>query len=158
MQTITINQQVKLSDGEVRQLRNLWNNEYPLSLNYLRVEDFVLYLTRLENARHYFIKNEEESIVAWAFDFKRDTDQWFGIIVDSSMQGKGFGTLLLNKLKENNTTLNGWMIDRDTDIKSNGQYYKSPAEFYKKNAFKLNPLERMGFDKISAIKITWKQN
>ncbi len=158
MQAITISQQVKLVESEVRQLRNLWNTEYPLALNYPRLEDFVLYLTRLENARHYFIKNEDDTIAAWAFDFKRDAEQWFGIIVDGGMQRKGLGTMLLNTLKENNSALNGWMIDRDTDIKSNGLTYKSPSAFYKKNGFKLNPLEHMGFDKISAIKISWRSN
>lgn len=147
-----------LSEAHKHTLRNLWNREYPLVLTYDRPEDFALYLRRLENARHYLLISENGIVYGWAFDFDREQEKWFGIIVASEMQGKGFGSQLLQKIKENNSVLNGWMIDRDSDLKSNGETYKSPAKFYRKHNFTLLAHERMGFDKISAIKINWRQS
>ena len=155
--SLSIVEENKLSEAHMHTLRSLWNREYPLVLTYERPEDFVLYVRRLENARHYLLKNESGIVYGWAFDFDREQEKWFGIIIDSEMQGKGFGSMLLQKLKENNQTLNGWMIDRDSDLKSNGETYKSPGKFYRKHNFTLLAHERMGFDKISAIKISWQQ-
>lgn len=153
--SLSIVEEKKLSDTQLQTLRNLWNREYPAALVYKRPEDFVLYVRRLENVRHYLLKDESSIIYGWAFDFDREQEKWFGILVDGEMQGKGYGSLLMQKLKENNVSLNGWMIDRETDVKSNGENYKSPAKFYRAQQFALLPHERMGFDKISAIKITW---
>jgi GNAT superfamily N-acetyltransferase len=153
--SLSIVEENKLTEAQVHALRNLWNREYPIVLTYERPEDFVLYLRRLENVRHHLLQNENGIVYGWAFDYDREQEKWFGTIVDSQIQGKGFGSLLLQKLKEKNSALNGWMIDRDSDLKSNGETYKSPAKFYRKHQFILFPHERLGFDKISAIKIKW---
>lgn len=153
--SLSIVEENTLSEAHMHTLRSLWNQEYPIALSYERSEDFALYLRRLENVRHYLLKNENGIVYGWAFDFDREQEKWFGIIVDSEMHGKGFGSLLLQKLKDKNTALSGWMIDRDSDLKSNGETYKSPSKFYRKHQFTLLPHERMGFDKISAIKIKW---
>ena len=73
------------------------------------------------------------------------------------MHHKGFGTLLLNELKKNNTVLNGWVTDHQNDVKQNKESYLSPIEFYSKNGFSVSKNIRIENDKISAVKITWER-
>jgi len=40
-----------------------------------------------------------KQLQSWAFSFLREDDDWFGIIIDAKIQGKGFGMLLLDELK-----------------------------------------------------------
>jgi len=54
--------------------------------------------------------------------------------------------------------LNGWVVDGERYIKSNGEKYLSPLEFYKKNDFEILVGERLETEKISAVKIKWKKN
>lgn len=100
---------------------------------------------------------ENNSIGGWYFDFVREQEKWFAIILDSSLQGKGFGTKLLNMAKEKEPELNGWVIDRDTDRKRNGDLYRSPLPFYLKNGFEKISDTRLELEKISAVKITWRK-
>lgn len=62
---------------------------------------------------------------------------------------------MLNKLKEDEAVLNGWVIDHDSDKKLNGNYYKSPIEFYQKNGFEIIAETRLELDIMSAVKIKW---
>ena len=62
---------------------------------------------------------------------------------------------MLNKLKFDEATLNGWVIDHPHDKKRNGKRYKSPLEFYLKNGFILIPETRLQLETISAVKINW---
>lgn len=62
---------------------------------------------------------------------------------------------MLNKLKDDEDTLNGWVIDHDLDKKSNGYYYKSPIGFYQKNGFKVISETRLELEIMSAVKIIW---
>ena len=77
---------------------------------------------------------QEEKIKGWYFDFNRDSEKWFAMILDASIQGQGFGRQILNQAKEKESELNGWVIDHNNDLKANGEYYKSPIGFYLKNA------------------------
>jgi len=90
--------------------------------------------------------------------FNRDNLILFAIIVDSKNQGKGFGSLFLNKLKDLQNELNGWVIDHDNDSKLNGSQYKSPLAFYIKNNFEVLNNFRIDNEKISAVRIQWKKN
>ncbi|MDQ1089121.1 hypothetical protein [Siphonobacter sp. SORGH_AS_1065] len=63
---------------------------------------------------------------------------------------------MLNKLKENEDALNGWVIDQNSDRKLNGSLYQSPLELYQKNNFQVIPEIRL--ETISAVKIRWKKS
>ncbi len=146
--TLTIEQKVNICQ--------LWNNEYPKKLSYEKVSDFENYLGNLTETKHYLLVDKNKNINGWAFTFLRENQIWFAIIIKSEVHGKGFGTLLLNELKNVEKELNGWVIDHENDFKLNGERYKSPIEFYKKNGFKILSENRIENEKISATKIKWK--
>ncbi|MFC6247968.1 hypothetical protein [Flavobacterium psychroterrae] len=118
-----------LSEEEKEVLRELWNNEYPARLICKTAEDFDLYLNGLSNTKHYLLLDDSNKINGWAFTFLRDGEDWFAIILDNQIQGRGNGTLLINEIKKNNTILNGWVIDHENDVKQNNEFYKSPMAF-----------------------------
>ena len=62
---------------------------------------------------------------------------------------------MLDKLKENENTLNGWVIDHNSDKKLNGNFYQSPLEFYIKNGFETLSETRLELEIMSAVKIKW---
>jgi len=152
-----INSQKTLNDSEKARIIELWNNEYPKKLTYSKLEDFDSYLSTLSNVEHYLLINQN-AISGWGITFNRDNLIWFAIIVDSKNQGKGFGSLFLNKLKDLQNELNGWVIDHDNDSKLNGSQYKSPLAFYIKNNFEVLNNFRIDNEKISAVRIQWKKN
>lgn len=136
----------------------LWNNEYPKKLSYENVSGFENYLNCLTETKHYLLVDENKNINGWGFTFLRENEIWFAVIIKSEVKGKGFGTLLLNELKNVEKELNGWVIDHENDIKLNGENYKSPIEFYKKNGFEILSENRIENEKISATKIKWTNN
>lgn len=87
---------ITLSKTDKKEILNLWNSEYPEELNYRTVSEFEKYLENLTEQFHNIIKNENQSIKGWYFDFVRENEKWFVIILDSKFHGKGFGTKLLN--------------------------------------------------------------
>jgi hypothetical protein len=109
----------------------------------------------LSESIHYVLKNDQNEIQAWACKFVRDSEKWFAIIIDEKLHGIGKGTEMLNLIKANETTLNAWVVDRETFTKQNGELYKSPLEFYLKKSFKICQNVRLDNEKISAVKITW---
>lgn len=138
-------------------LTQLWNNEYPVKLNLKTIEDFELYLSGLSAIKHYLLFDKSDKINGWAFTFLRDSEEWFAVILYSQIQGKGNGTLLMNEIKMNNDSLNGWVIDHDNDLKQNATLYKSPLLFYIKNGFKICKEIRIENEKMSGVKINWKR-
>ena len=149
--------QIELSKKEKEEILNLWNDEYPEKLNYQTLSEFENYLENLTEQSHILMKNENQSIKGWYFDFIRENEKWFAIILDSKFHGKGLGTKILNLAKENESELNGWVIDNHNDRKKNGELYKSPLSFYLKNGFEKLDKERLELEKISAVKIKWKK-
>lgn len=79
----------------------------------------------------------------------------FLAILDSAIQGKKYGTQLLDMAKEANKEVNRWVIKSDSYIKVNGNTYKSPIEFYRKNGFKILDNTQLKNNQISAIKVQW---
>ena len=138
-------------------LFELWNAEYPERIGYKDLSEFRDYLNGLLSLRHYLLVDDLNIIFGWAFTFFREDEDWFGIIIDSKIQGKRFGTLLLDELKSNTSVLNGWATDHQNDVKRNKEPYLSPLEFYTKNGFIVNQNIRMENDKISAVKIRWER-
>jgi hypothetical protein len=145
-----------LSLDEKKILNKLWNNEYPEKIGYRELSEFEGYLDGLSNTVHYLVVNDQNQILGWAFTFLREAEDWFGIIINSEIQAKGFGILLLDELKKSKLVLNGWVIDHQNDLKQNKEPYLSPLGFYTKNGFLVHENCRIENDKISAVKIRWK--
>ena len=150
IQTVVLNFEQKHS------LFELWNAEYPERICYKELFEFENYLKELSEVKHFLLVNDLNQIFGWAFVFLREEEDWFGIIIDTKMQGKRFGTVLLEELKRNSSVLNGWAIDHQNDIKRNKKPYLSPLSFYTKNGFIINQNTRMENDIISAAKIRWE--
>lgn len=145
---------LSLQDKET--VLRIWNNEYPEKLNYQTVDDFDSYLNALAEKNHYLLIDDEGRIKGWAFTFLREEEDWFAIILDNDFQGAGNGSFLINELKKNKSSLNGWVIDHETDVKKNKEQYKSPMSFYIKNGFEVIKEKRFESEKMSAVKINWK--
>ena len=149
-----------LDDRQKEAVRQLWNENYPASLALKSPEDLDKYLDGLSGLQHWIIKDAVTvaEVPMWAFTFGRDNATWFAIIIDTEMQGVRIGTSMLDVLKRHNEELNGWVIDHDTELKLNGEPYRSPLAFYLKNNFEVLASERLETPAISAVKIRWKKN
>jgi hypothetical protein len=134
----------------------LWNNEYSEKLN-KDAEGFENYLQDLGDQRHFLLVGENDEIAGWAFVFTRHSERWFAIVLDTKAQRKGYGRMLLDKLKETEPTLNGWVADHNCDIKADGSTYLSPLDFYLKSNFTILPECRLETDILSAVKIVWRK-
>lgn len=141
-----------------QKLFELWNSEYPKKIGYKELFEFENYIGGLSDVKHFLLVNDYNEILGWAFTFFREQDDWFGIIINSKIHGKGFGTILLEELKKYKLVLNGWVIDHQNDSKNNGKLYLSPLEFYTKSEFTVNQNVRIENDKISAVKISWSRD
>lgn len=147
----------ELSKSDKIQILELWNNEYPEKLAYSTLNSFEDYLENLLEQSHILMIDESQNIRGWCFDFIRENEKWFVIVVDSKLHGIGLGTKLLNAAKEKEVELNGWVVDHNRDRKKNGDFYRSPLDFYLKNGFEKLSESRLVLDKISAVKIKWKK-
>jgi GNAT superfamily N-acetyltransferase len=134
----------------------LWNCEYPSAIIYHSVGQLDDYLDKLSDTHHYFLI-QDEYLTGWAITFTRDDEKWFAIIVDKSVQGKGAGSFILNRLKKDHTRLNGWVINEDGYFKQDGTAYKAPLHFYLKNGFTLVEKERLDIQQMKAVKIYWQE-
>jgi GNAT superfamily N-acetyltransferase len=150
-------QSKELSPDEKLIIMGIWNKEYPVNLNHESLSEFESYLLNLKGRNHRILLDSEDKVKGWCFDFRRDNERWFAMILDSGIQGKGHGTDLLNELKKQNEVLNGWVIDHNNDLKANGDSYLSPLEFYLKNGFEVISNTRLELDEISAVKIKWER-
>lgn len=144
-----------LSLEEKIQLHQLWNTEYPEQLKHESLDELDLYLKSLSSVKHYLL-TDETIIKAWAFSFIRDNAIWFAIIVSHEIQRMNQGLFLLNQLKKENNSLNGWVVDHNNYKKENGQVYISPILFYKKMDFTIGTETRLENEKLSAVKIRWE--
>lgn len=145
-----------LTDLQKESVYKLWNDEYPQKLQYNHISEFEKYLNCLNDLRHYLLFDNKENIIAWAATFIRKDEKHFALIVNSIMHGYGYGTVILNQIKKDEHYLTGWMIDHNRDLKSNGEPYCSPLGFYLKNDFRVLKSTRLKNEKISAVKIVWK--
>lgn len=135
----------------------LWNKEYPVSIQLPSNQAFLEYLFPLEDKRHYLaIENEE--IVGWLMDFIRDEQRFFAMIVLGKQQGKGIGSTLLNTAKANNNRLTGWVIEgNQTLLKQNGEVYKPPISFYERHQFQLLRDVQLKIPQFLMFQIYWKK-
>lgn len=149
--------QTELNEKQKEQLLDLWNSEYPEKLAYQAIEDLEKYLENLIEKTQYLLINEEGILKGWAITFTRENEKWFAIIISENLQGKGIGTKIINQLKEDEEGLNGWVIDHNLDKKINGNSYRSPIGFYRKNNFTIIPETRLELEIMNAVKIKWKK-
>ncbi|RMA58652.1 GNAT family N-acetyltransferase [Ulvibacter antarcticus] len=148
----------KLSEVQKTELFQLWNKEYPQNLSLHDIASLEKYLDSLSDPFYTLLINKEGQIQAWFADFNRDDARWFAMIIDSQLQGKGNGTMLIEDAKKRQSALNGWVIDDENYKKSDNTFYRSPLGFYKKNGFKVTRDTRLELEKFSAVKIVWKSN
>ncbi len=144
-----------LSVEQKQTVYNIWNEVYPLRLKYSELKEFDTYLDKLSDQHHYLLVNDLGQVAGWAFRFQREDETWFAILLDEAVQGKGYGSLLLGEFKKDVSKLCGWVADRSTDLKQNGDIYRSPMAFYLKNGFNVIEDQRLENEKISAVKIEW---
>jgi GNAT superfamily N-acetyltransferase len=154
---MNIVQTEELSQEQKLVLFELWNSEYPEKVCYKVLSEFEKYLEGLLDQKHYLLLDSNFQIQGWGFTFLRDRESWFGIIIKSDFQGLGFGSTLLDELKNDACELNGWVTDRESDFKLNIEPYVSPLPFYIKNGFFVKKNSRIENEKISAVKITWRR-
>jgi GNAT superfamily N-acetyltransferase len=138
-----------LSASQFEQIDQLWNDEYPINLK----DRFRILLDGVENYNHYLIQDEGNKILAWAVDFEKENETRFSIIVKDKQQGKGFGKLLIERLKNDIGEFYGFVIDHNNDKKATGEIYKSPIDFYLKHGFEILQDQRIATDIIKAVKI-----
>lgn len=155
IESLKIVQTTELNEQAKKQVFDLWNNEYPEKFSYNNLTDFDDYLQNLSNLTHFLLTSDESLILGWALTFDRENEKWFAIILSEKIKGKGLGRKMLEKLKQVEHVLNGWVIDHDNDKKTNGQLYASPLKFYEKCGFEILKEVRFELDKISAVKIKW---
>lgn len=144
----------ELDKNEKVAIMSLWNEEYPVALAHSSLSDFECYLKSLGQPQH-FLARQNEQIVGWATKFDRDEKRWFVIILSSHLHKKGIGSNLLDRLKYEETELNGWVIDHHREKKINNHPYNSPLDFYSKNGFAPEASQRIETSSLSAVKITW---
>ena len=137
----------------MQSLLGLWNTEYPTATKHY-LNTLADYLNKLKDLKHTFVLDDVGNLVGWYYDFQRNRERQFAIIISSSVKGQGHGTSLLNKAKQKHDSLFGWIVDSDDNLKLNGERYQSPLNFYLKNGFKTEPI-RWDSEKIKTVKISW---
>ncbi|MES2780779.1 MAG: hypothetical protein V4651_12875 [Bacteroidota bacterium] len=140
-----------LSAHQASAIDKMWNEEYPLKLK----DRFPMLLEGVVNYNHYLVEDEAHNLLAWAVDFEKDGEIRFSIVVKAAQKGKGFGALLVNRLKVENNEFYGWVIDHNDDVKSNGERYETPMPFYLKHGFEILQDVRIDTEMIRAVKIKW---
>ncbi|MFD2942257.1 hypothetical protein [Flavobacterium notoginsengisoli] len=150
--------QNSFSENEKETLWQLRNNEYPIQFGHETFQEFDAYINSISEMDNYLLIDSKNEIQGWAYTFFRDSEIWFAIMLNYQIQGKGYGKILLEEIKKINQNLNGWVIDHEKDIKRNNEKYKSPLEFYLLNGFAVLNDIRLENEKISAVKINWKNN
>ena len=98
----------KLDAQQKNQIRNLWNQEYPKKISLSNLAAFEEYLQNLDDKHHILLCDEHESIKGWLIYFVRDKERCFAMIVDPSVQGKGWGSNFLDEAKKINADTSAW--------------------------------------------------
>lgn len=141
-----------LSDEQKEEILLLWNKEYPVQLGYKDMAAFDSYLDGLTEKKHYLVISAIGTVVGWAMTFTRDGERWFAMILDRSQHRKGLGTQMLNKLKEAEPVLHGWVTYHHHYVRQDGTPYPTPLGFYLRNGF-FDMGERLNTEQLSAVKI-----
>ena len=147
----------QLSSEQKQEIFDLWNEEYPVNLRYNDISELDEYLDKFEDQNHMLLIDENGRIKGWYADFLRDDERWFLAILHGEIQGRGLGTQLIDMAKRANEELNGWVVKEEIYLKRNGEMYRSPIEFYRKNGFEIFDQTQLKTEKINAIKVRWSK-
>ena len=142
-----IHRSATLSAKHDAEINALWNTEYPQKLT----DRFALLLVDTKLVIHFYVLNQQDEIIAWSVLFEKENDLRFSIIVSSNYKQKGLGSALLTEMKKEGLAFSGWVIDHNTDLKSDGTCYLSPVNFYLKNGFSLDESCRLNNEMIKAV-------
>lgn len=135
----------------------IWNTEYPVKLHMPAMADFDAFLDQMIDPKYYLVMDDDQ-IAGWAATFTAGPVRSFFIMFNSVYHGKGYGTILLNKLKKEGPRLFAWAIDHNDDVKPDGRPYPSPINFYLKNGFTVNNDLRLENGQLSAVNILWERS
>ncbi len=154
---ILIEKKGVLTLEETKEVRILWNQEYPEGIAHASLEDTFTFINSKQEKTHYLIKKQGR-LIAWSFTFLRSHQKWFSILVNSNYQKQGLGKELIQKIKEDNDLLCGWMVDEVGYKTLDGKPYRVPRDFYSSLGFIVKESSRFDSEKLRSVKIEWKKN
>jgi GNAT superfamily N-acetyltransferase len=149
--TQVLNQQQQL------ELLKCWNDVYPENLKFEDLSKLNSYFEGLQHVEYFLLIDSSIPAAAFSFRFIRDEELWLAMLMPPTMQGKGYGSILLEELTENKDMISAWVVDHERDVKADGSPYVSPLPFYLKNGFEIQEGIRLELDSISAAKLVWKK-
>lgn len=149
--TQVLNQQQQL------ELLKCWNEVYPVNLKFDDLGKMKIYFDGLQKLEYFLLIDSSIPAIAFSFRFIRDEELWLAMLMPPSIQGKGYGSILLEELTENINSISAWVVDHDKDVKADGSPYISPFPFYLKEGFEIQESVRLETDTISAAKLVWKK-
>ena len=141
-----------LTPKQFEEIDVLWNAEYPRQLK----GRLALLLENNTKTIHYFGLDESGKIIAWSVLFEKEQDLRFSILVSRKHQKQGLGSILLTEMKKENLAFSGWVIDHNSDLRSDGSNYLSPLNVYLKNAFSIDESCRLNNEMIQAVLVRYK--
>lgn len=144
-----------LSLSQKERILHLWNEAFTAGVSYGSIDDFETYLGKWERPHHILLLDEQGEVQGWIFIFDRDGGRWFSMLLDKQIQGKGYGSKLLEAAKQTESELCGWVVDNENQVKRDGSAYRSPVQFYVKNGFQVQKEERYESGVLSAVKVFW---
>lgn len=145
-----------LAERHKPRLLQLWNSQFVRDVALEDVFALDRYLDKLSNLSHLLLVSPGGEVDGWAFTFDRGGARWFTIVLDTAVQGKGYGRLLMEHLQQLEPELNGWVVDADTGLRTDGQAYASPIAFYRRLGFSVMD-ERLELEAISMVRIRWRK-
>lgn len=146
-----------LTPSQKQDILKLWNEEYPLQIAHTDIESLDNYLNSVSEHKHLLLVNENNHVKGWYFEFERNGENWFAMIINSKYRGKGHGSKFLQLAKSEASKLTGWVVDQNIYPKTDGNIYTSPLDFYVKNGFRVIENAKSETDLLSTIKIVWKK-
>ncbi len=146
-----------LNSSQQKELFKCWNDVYPVNLKFDDLVKMKSYFDGLQQLQFFLLVDGSIPATAFSFRFIRDDELWLAMLMPPSMQGKGYGSILLEELTERVDTISAWVIDHDLDVKADGTPYRSPLPFYLKNGFQILKDVRLEIETISAAKLVWNR-
>ena len=146
-----------LNHLQKEQVRDLWNREYPIGIAHRTSDAFQKQLDKWEDKAYILLIDENSAIKGWMCLFTRDESRWFSLLISEDIQRNGWGKRFLEKAREQETELNGWVVDHANDKKLNGAPYRSPIHFYVKNGFSILSDNRLELENISTVQVQWRK-
>ncbi len=146
-----------LNQQQQFELLKCWNEVYPLNLKFDDLGKMKIYFDGLQKLEYFLLIDSSIPATAFSFRFIRDEELWLAMLMPPSMQGKGYGSILIEELTENINSISAWVVDHERDVKADGSPYISPLLFYLKERFEIQEGVRLETDTISAAKLVWEK-